>query len=141
VSECIFCKIVAGEIPSARIYEDGEVVAFLDINPLAEGHVLVVPRRHVERLVDLSADEAGALLRPVPAIAKALLAATGAEGFNVLQNNGRCAGQVVEHLHLHIIPRRPGDGLGYRWPARAAEPEALERLRGEIRRHLTGGGR
>ena len=140
MAECIFCRIVAGEIPSVRLWEDDEVIAFLDVNPLAEGHTLVVPRQHAERLTELTPAAAAALLRPVPALAAAVLAVTGAEGFNVLQNNGRCAGQAVGHVHLHIIPRRPEDGLGYRWPARPADPEGLKRLQGAIQARLAPGG-
>jgi histidine triad (HIT) family protein len=131
--DCIFCKIVAGEIPSARVWEDDQVIAFLDINPLAEGHTLIVPRSHAERLTELSAEQAAALFRPAPALAAAVLAATGAQGFNVLQNNGRCSGQAVGHVHVHIIPRVPDDGLGYRWPARPAAPGELDRLQKAIR--------
>ena len=137
VADCIFCKIVAGEIPSVRVWEDDDVIAFLDINPLTVGHTLVVPRAHVEQLTDLPGESAAALMRPVPALAAAIVAVTGAEGFNVLQNNGRCAGQAVGHVHVHIIPRRPDDGLGYRWPAQPADPEQLERLREAIQDRLT----
>lgn len=139
MTDCIFCKIVAGDIPSVRVWEDDHTVAFLDINPLCAGHTLVIPKVHAERLTDLPAAVAGALLRPVPRLAAAIVAATGAEGFNVLQNNGRCAGQVVQHVHVHIIPRRPGDGLGYRWPAGTADPEALQRLQAKIASALARG--
>lgn len=123
------------------MYEDDQVLAFLDINPLAEGHTLIVPKAHAERLTDLTADQVAALTRPLPALARAVVAATAAEGFNVLQNNGRCAGMAVAHVHVHIIPRRAGDGLGYRWPARPAQPGELDRLQKAILDHLADVGR
>ncbi len=135
--DCIFCRIVAGDIPSTRVYEDDRVIAFLDINPLAEGHTLIIPKAHAERLTELSAQDAEAVFQPVPALARAVVAATGAEGFNVLQNNGRVAGMAVAHVHVHIIPRRADDGLGYRWPARPARPGELERMQKAILDRLT----
>lgn len=114
---CVFCKIVAAEIPSHVVYEDEHVLAFLDINPLSQGHLLVVPRDHYGALTEIPADLAGPLFSCLPRIGQALLKATGATGFNVLVNNGRDAGQVVAHVHAHVIPRKPVDGLGYRWLA------------------------
>jgi histidine triad (HIT) family protein len=115
MTDCIFCKIVAGDIPSARVYEDAGVVAFLDINPVNPGHTLVVPRVHVERLTDADESVVTAVAAAVGKCARAVMAATGAEGFNVLQNNGACAGQVVPHLHVHIIPRSASDGFRFGW--------------------------
>lgn len=115
MSTCIFCKIIAGEIPSHRVLETPAAVAFLDVGPLAEGHVLLVPRRHAERLEQLPAEDMADLARSLPALAGAIARATGAAGLNLLQNNGIAAGQVVPHVHFHLIPRREGDGLGYRW--------------------------
>jgi len=118
MDDCIFCKIVKGEIPSAKVYEDDTVYAFLDIAPLAWGHTLVIPKKHVERITEMSAEEAAALMSVVPKLAKAVLGATGAKGLNVLQNNGAVSGQAVDHLHVHLIPRDANDGLGYRWNAK-----------------------
>jgi len=118
MDDCIFCRIIAGEIPSAKVYEDENCYAFLDIGPLAWGHTLIVPRKHVERITEMSAEETATLMSVVPRLAKAVLDATGAEGLNVLQNNGAVSGQAVPHLHVHLIPRDPGDGLGYRWNAK-----------------------
>ena len=115
--DCIFCKIVAADIPAAVVYESEALLAFLDVGPLAEGHLLVIPREHCGQLTDLPAGvctEIGPALRR---LGRALMEVTGAEGFNVLQNNGEVAGQVVPHVHVHLIPRRSGDGLGYRWNA------------------------
>lgn len=134
-NDTIFTRIVRGEIPCHRVFENERVLAFLDINPLAEGHTLVVPKRQVERLDQLPPDEAAEIARHLGRIAARVVAVTGAEGYNVLQNNGRAAGQEVPHVHFHIIPRRGGDGLGYRWHPKPAQHEALAalaaRLRGE----------
>lgn len=108
---CIFCKIVAGEIPSTKVYEDESVLAFLDIGPLSEGHTLLIPKEHVSRLDELSAEACCSLARRLPALGRAVAAAVDAEGYNVLNNNGRAAGQLVDHVHFHIIPRRQGDGV------------------------------
>lgn len=116
-SDCIFCRILAGAIPATIIFENDSVFSFLDIGPLAEGHVLVIPRVHVEHVSDLPADVSAAIGSVIPKLARAVVKATGAEGVNVLANQGAAAGQVVPHVHFHLIPRRTGDGLGYRWNA------------------------
>ena len=126
--DSIFTKIVKGEIPCHRVFENERILAFLDITPLSEGHTLVIPKQQVERLEDLPPEETAELARQLGAIAKRVVAATGAEGYNILQNNGRVAGQEVPHVHFHIIPRRAGDGLGYRWNAKPADHGALAEL-------------
>lgn len=130
--DSVFTKIIKGEIPCHRVFENEHVLAFLDITPLSAGHTLVVPKRQAARLEDLTADEAAEIARQLGGIARRVLAATGAEGYNVLQNNGKVSGQEVPHVHFHIIPRRSGDGLGYRWKAKPAEPAALAELAGRI---------
>ena len=112
---CIFCKILAGELPSERVFEDDHCVAFLDINPIAPGHTLLVPKAHHEHLLDTPHEVLCALMAAAPRVARAAMSATGGEGFNFFQFNGACSGQEVMHLHVHIIPRRPGDGVSYRW--------------------------
>ncbi len=136
MADCIFCKIVSGAIPSVRVYEDDQVLSFLDINPISPGHTLVVPKRHVEWITELSAEETAALFRPLPMLAKAVLSVTKAEGFNILENNGRISGQVIPHVHVHVIPRRANDGLGYRWAAKPADPAELQSLQVAIREAL-----
>lgn len=128
----IFARIIAGEIPCQRVYDDPHVVAFLDINPLADGHTLVVPRRQVERLDQLTPDEAAALGRVLPELARRVSLAVGAGAYNILQNNGRAAGQEVPHVHFHIIPRHAGDGLGYRWRPQQRTPEQLAAVAARI---------
>ena len=129
----IFARIIAGQIPCQRVFENEHILAFLDLNPLAEGHTLVVPKRAVARFEDLTPDEAAELSRELPALARRIVAATGAEGFNILTNSGRVAGQEVQHVHVHIIPRRSGDGLGYRWRPQKRTAEELAALADRIR--------
>lgn len=123
----IFQKIIDGEIPCHRIYEDEHVLAFLDINPLAPGHTLVIPKKAAETLDKLSDEAAAAIGRVLPRISRAVLAATGATHFNVLQNNGTPAHQAVFHVHFHIIPKlADGRGLGISWkPDELGEGEQL----------------
>ena len=114
----IFTRIISGEIPCHRIHSDEHVFAFLDIAPLSRGHVLVVPREERAMLHELSDGAAAALGRALPRVARAVMAATGASHYNVLQNNGALAHQAVPHVHFHVIPRFPdGSGLGIRWEA------------------------
>lgn len=135
---CIFCKIAEGTIPARQVYCDESCIAFLDIAPLAPGHTLVIPRQHVTSLLDCSADTMVAVTRVLPRIGSALLTATGATGLNLLQNSGASSGQVVMHLHFHLIPRREGDGLGYRWNAGSYQTGEAEALQDRITRLLQG---
>jgi histidine triad (HIT) family protein len=131
--DCIFCKIIAGAIPSQRVFEDERLVAFLDVSPVAPGHTIVVPRHHAENLHDLPAEWAAALGPALGQLARVIQTAVGAAGYNVLQNNGRVAGQVVPHVHFHLIPRKAGDGLGYIWRARGATADELAEVAARIR--------
>ena len=116
MAETIFSKILRGEIPCHRIYEDDHVLAFLDVNPIARGHTLVIPKEPAATLDALSDDAAAAVGRALPRIARAVLAATGTKHFNLLQNNGAEAHQAVFHVHFHIIPKHDdGSGLGIGW--------------------------
>lgn len=112
---CIFCKIIAGQIPALRVFEDDAVLAFLDIGPLAEGHLLVVPKAHYTRVEDMLPEQMAGLASHFPRIVRAVTAVTSSEGCNLLLNNERVAGQEVPHVHWHVIPRITGDGLGFRW--------------------------
>ena len=133
---CIFCKIIGGEIPSERVYEDDGVVALLDIRPLAPGHTLVVPREHCADLLSASADAVAAVVAAAPRVARAVLAAVGGEGFNFFQFNGACAGQEVFHLHFHIIPRRPGDGVAFLWRQGEYAQGEMQALGAKVRQAL-----
>ncbi|MCU0726806.1 MAG: HIT family protein [Planctomycetes bacterium] len=123
MAETVFSKILRGEIPCHRIHEDDRVLVFLDVFPLARGHALVIPKEPAPTLDRLSDDSAAAIGRVLPRVCRAVLAATGAKDFNVLQNNGRAAHQVVDHVHFHVIPKYPdGAGLGIHWPSGKLDP-------------------
>lgn len=115
--QCIFCKIVAGQVPCYRLAQTDQVLAFLDVGPISHGHCLVIPKEHHPRLEQMDPTLAGHCMQMAAKVGKAMIAAVGAVAWNVLQNNGEEAGQVVHHVHFHIIPRGAGDGLGFRWPA------------------------
>lgn len=115
VQDCIFCRIAAGEIPCAKVYESETVLAFLDIAPVNAGHALVLPKAHHETLWDLPSELGEDLLRAVKAVADAVKIETGAQGLNLMQNNYEAAGQLVPHVHFHLIPRFEDDGLKL-WP-------------------------
>ena len=125
MSDCLFCKIISGEIPSQKIYEDRSVLAFLDMNPCNPGHALVVPKRHCEKLLDASGEDLRSIISVIPRIAAAILKAFNYKAFNLGVNNGAIAGQVIPHLHFHIVPRKEGDGYELFRGVRA-EPVALE---------------
>jgi histidine triad (HIT) family protein len=115
-SPTIFTKIIRGEIPSHKVYEDAHVFAFLDISPLSPGHTLVIPKEARPTLDQLSDESSAAIGRVLPRLCRAVMKATGCRDFNVLQNNGAAAHQVVMHVHFHIIPKMPdGRGLGIGW--------------------------
>lgn len=125
----IFDRILDGQIPCHRVWEDDDVLAFLDINPIAPGHTLVIPKERRAFLHELSDEAAAAIGRVLPRIARAVLAATGAKHYNILQNNGAPAHQAVLHVHFHIIPRTPEHGLGVGWkPGELGDREAAELL-------------
>lgn len=113
--DCIFCKIVAGDIPCAKVYESETCLAFLDIAPVNPGHVLVLPKDHHATLMDLPTDLGGNVTAALSAVGKAVMEATGADGLNLIQNNYEAAGQEVHHVHFHLIPRHSDDGLKL-WP-------------------------
>jgi len=123
----IFTRIIAGEIPCHKVYEDEHAIAFLDIGPLSRGHVLVVPKEERAKLHELSDASAAALGRAVRTVARAVVEATGCADYNVLQNNGAAAHQAVMHVHFHVIPKyADGSGLGIRWDAGTAPADAAE---------------
>ncbi len=109
--DCIFCNIIRGEIPSYKVYEDESVLAFLDIHPVNQGHMLVIPKTHARNVFDISADDWTAVMKVVHALAGKIEKAVGADGINLAMNNREHAGQVVDHAHVHIIPRFKGDGI------------------------------
>jgi histidine triad (HIT) family protein len=121
----IFSKIIDGSIPCHKVYDDAHVLAFLDVNPIAPGHTLVIPKEAKAQLDELSDESAAAIGRVLPRICRAIMSATGCTAYNVLQNNGSAAHQAVFHVHFHIIPKPDDDrGLGIEWPASKLEPAA-----------------
>ncbi len=125
MADTIFSKIISGEIPSHKVYEDDLVLAFLDIGPLAPGHTLVIPKEPAQTLDQLSDESAAAIGRLLPRLCRAVQTVTGCREYNVLQNNGPGAHQAVFHVHFHIIPKPSEDaGLGIRWPAGKVEDGA-----------------
>jgi len=133
---CVFCKMVAGEIPVAKVYEDEAVFAFLDIGPISDGHTLVIPKEHCTRIHECAPGILGDVALRLGKIAKAVVAAVNADGYNVLSNNGPAAGQVVDHLHFHVVPRKTGDGVFTEWPSYRYKAGQIEKLAAKIRENL-----
>ena len=138
-NECIFCKIVAGRLPACRVYEDADCLAFLDIGPIVHGHTLVIPKAHVDPLMEAPTDLLGKLIGVVRRVARAQVAALKADGVNVMQANGKAAGQVVPHLHFHVIPRFNTDGHHWNWtPHPYDRPDRMQALADWIGAALAG---
>ena len=138
MADTVFGKIISGAIPCHKVYEDDKVLAFLDINPLARGHTLVVPKEPAETMDQLSDESAAALGRVLPRLCRAVVAATGVKNYNVLENNGSAAHQAVLHVHFHIIPKpNAQEGLGIGWPARALDQAEAQALADRIRAAVT----
>ena len=134
--DCIFCAIAAGRIPSCKIHEDENVLAYLDINPFAEGHTLVIPKKHSRGLLDTPDETLATVVSAVKRVAARLKEALPCDGFNILQNNGAAAGQSVNHLHFHIVPRyasAPADGTSLSFSGRQAEIPALAALAARLK--------
>jgi len=137
MSETIFSKIIRGEIPCHRVYEDDRVLAFLDISPLSEGHLLVIPKEAVPTVDKMSDESAAALGRVLPRLCRAVIAATGIQEYNILQNNGAGAHQAVFHVHFHIIPKHPdGKGLGVGWKPLTLSADEGKALATKIAQHV-----
>lgn len=134
--DCIFCRIIASQIPCHKVYEDESVIAFLDINPVSEGHTLVVPKEHFEKFDECSTETIAAIGPVIGNLSGAVAAAVGADGYNILCNNGTAAGQLVGHVHFHIIPRNSGDGILKGWPAGKYEDGRAETVLENIKKQL-----
>lgn len=133
--ECIFCKIVDGALPAHTVYEDDAVKAFLDIHPINPGYTLVVPKRHSTDLMAAPIDDVEHVMRVIKKIAPGVMAAVGADAFNVGLNNGTHAGQIVPHVHFHLMPRFPGDGR-HLWSEKPMTQEELKSTAEKIRTNL-----
>ena len=137
-ADCIFCRILKGEIPAQKVYDDAKCFAILDINPVAWGHVLVLPKEHFETWTDLAPELLAELAKVSQKVAAAVRKATGSEGFNLLMNNHRCSGQAIFHAHFHVIPRKTNDGIKFNWmtkpyPSPADADKAAEAVRAALK--------
>lgn len=134
--QCIFCRLVAGEIPSAKVYEDALTIAFMDIGQVNPGHVLVATKRHAATLLDITPEEAAAVMQTAQRVARAVQEAFDPPGLTLLQANGRAGDQTVFHFHLHVVPRHGDDGIALSWPRKEPGAEVLrgyaERLRATL---------
>jgi histidine triad (HIT) family protein len=138
--DCIFCKIVAGELPSTKVYEDEDTVAFMDIGPVVKGHTLVIPKQHHDPITGTPPEVLQKLIVVVQKIAGAVFTGLGADGINVAQANGRLAGQEIFHIHFHVIPRFEKDGFSRNWtPGKYDSQEEMEQVAEKIRGAVDGG--
>jgi histidine triad (HIT) family protein len=132
MDNCIFCKIIAGEIPSATIYENDEFKVILDRFPSNEGHVLIMPKNHCANIFEADPEMAGRLFALAVKVAKAMKETLGFENMNIVQNNGPVAGQTVNHLHVHLIPRYEGDSVKVTWAQMDLSDEQIESMRAKL---------
>ena len=134
---CIFCKIVNGDIPSTKVYEDDHILAFMDIGPIVKGHALVIPKMHVDPITAIEPNLLGDVIKVVQKIATAQLEGLGADGVNIHQCNGKASGQEVPHLHFHVIPRYHTDGHHWNWNAKKYDDIAeMQSLAETIKQNL-----
>jgi len=137
MSDCIFCRIIAKEIPATIVYEDDEVLVFMDIGPIIEGHALVIPKNHYESVVETPDETVGRLHQVAKRIAHAQMNGLGADGVNIMQNNGAASGQEVPHMHVHVIPRYSNDGHHWNWkPRKYKNFDEMSILAEKMRIHL-----
>ena len=136
MSDCIFCRIVARQIPATVVHEDEHTLAFMDLGQVNPGHVLVAVKKHAENLYALDDAQAGAVLRAAARVARAIRDAFAPQGLSVYQANGKAAGQTVFHYHVHLVPRHEGDGMALSWPVKNPPREQLEAHAARIRASL-----
>ena len=134
--DCIFCRIISGEIPSTTIYENSKFKVIMDIAPANKGHVLILPKEHYDNIYDIDTATAGELFELAAMTARALKSVLDCDGMNILQNNGPVAGQTVFHFHMHIIPRYEGDTVNIGWKELSYEDGEMEQLREAIRKEM-----
>ncbi|UCD04594.1 MAG: HIT family protein [Candidatus Woesearchaeota archaeon] len=132
IQDCIFCKILRGEIPAKKVFESEDVLSFLDINPVNPGHTLVIPKKHYLFITQIPDGELSALMSVVKKIAGVVLDATKAEGITISQLNGKAAGQIVPHVHFHIIPRYENDKMDNHWPTQKLDDEQFNNIQRKI---------
>lgn len=136
MEDCIFCKIIKGEIPAAKVYEDDNVISFLDIMPANKGHCLVIPKKHYETMLDIPDAEMASLMKTAKKVAKALSLSIGNGAYNIVMNNGKAAGQVVPHAHIHIIPRFKGDRLRLNWSHKKYKDLEMDEFQKNIKKFI-----
>ncbi|MCZ7598089.1 MAG: HIT family protein [Gammaproteobacteria bacterium] len=136
MTDCVFCKIIAGDIPAFRVYENDDTIAFMDINPLHPGHVLVIPKEHSANVYEVSDEAIAVAARTARRVARAVNAVVEPDGLNVLQCNGPAAGQSVFHFHMHVLPRRPDDGAALNWEVIPGNMEEIGALAEKIRARI-----
>ena len=134
--QCIFCRLIAGEIPAALVHEDEHTIAFMDIGQVTPGHVLVATRRHAATLLETTPEEAAAVMRTVHRVAQAVQAAFDPPGLTLLQANGALGGQTVAHFHMHVVPRHAQDGISFTWPRQEPPPAVLADYAARLRAAL-----
>ena len=134
--DCVFCKIVNGDIPSNTIYENSEFKVIMDISPATKGHVLVLPKEHFKDIYDIDAETAGKLFQLAAVVARALKEVLHCDGLNIIQNNGEIAGQTVFHFHMHLIPRYEGDDVTVKWKEHSMDAEEMDQVPKDIRKAL-----
>ena len=134
--QCLFCRLVAGEIPSARVYEDALTIAFMDIGQVNPGHVLVATKRHAATLLDITPEEAAAVMQTAQHVARAVMAVFNPPGLTLLQANGREGDQTVFHFHMHVVPRHAQDGIALSWPRKDPAAEVLQAHADRLREAL-----
>ena len=137
--QCIFCRLVAGEIPSARVYEDARTIAFMDLGQVNPGHVLVATKRHAATLLDITPEEAAAVMQTAQHVARAVMAVFNPPGLTLLQANGREGDQTVFHFHMHVVPRHAQDGIALSWPRKDPSAEVLHDHAARLRAALAAG--
>lgn len=135
MDDCIFCKILHGGIPATKVYEDADTAAILDIQPANPGHCLVLPKKHFSGLAETPDEELGGIFAAAKKVARAAVQATGADGFNIIVNNGQTAGQVIFHTHIHVIPRFRDDGHRH-WQKREVPEEQTQEIASKMRQSL-----
>jgi histidine triad (HIT) family protein len=136
--QCVFCRIVAKQIPATVVHEDAHTLAFMDIGQVNPGHVLVAVKAHAENIYGLGDAEASAVFQAAARVARAIREAFSPEGLSVYQANGQAAGQTVRHFHIHLVPRHEGDGMALAWPVKNPPREQLEACAAKIRQKLAG---
>jgi len=141
-TECVFCRIVAGELPATKIYEDSDTLAFMDVSPIVNGHTLVVPKTHYDPITETPLDVLGKLIAVVQKVCRAQFEGLGADGINVTQANGKRAGQIIPHVHFHVIPRFENDEHSWNWtPRKYDSQEEMNGVAERIRLSLKEKGR